>query len=664
MCGIAGIWWPGGRGQANAEEVASAMAARLNHRGPDARGVWADGGAGIAFGHARLAILDLSPAGAQPMVSASGRHIIVFNGEIYNHLELRRELEAAGSAPEWRGHSDTETLLALIEQHGLDEALVRSHGMFALGLWDRAERKLTLARDRIGEKPLYYGWAGDSLVFGSELKALRAVPDFEGRIDPRASALFLRFSYVPAPWSIYKGVFKLEPGTILEARTLPQAPPTSPLRPGDNYSSMSIRRYWCMNETLEAGAQNPITDRREAAVALEEVLRKSIRGQMLSDVPLGAFLSGGVDSSAAVALMQQESSRPVRTFTIGFEEADFNEAPYAAAVARHIGTDHSEMIVTEQEALGVIPTLPDLYDEPFADSSQIPTHLVCRVARAHVTVAISGDGGDELFGGYNRYFWGPRIWNRVAWLPGPLRRGLGRTVESLPVAALDSLSTIAANVTGRSASGVLHFGDKMHRLAHRLRTVRSEDELYRSLVSVWADKHLKHEGGATLLDDLLPSLGLMAGATDMMVQDMRTYLADDILCKVDRAAMGVSLETRAPFLDPRVIELSARIPMALKIEGSVGKMVLRDVLYRHVPRTLIERPKAGFGIPIGRWMRGPLRDWAESLLASDSADTNGMVDVTALRRAWADHQAGRRDESTRLWTVLMMKAWLESEAAR
>jgi asparagine synthase (glutamine-hydrolysing) len=661
MCGIAGIWWPGGQRQETAEAVASAMAARLHHRGPDARGVWADGAAGIALGHTRLSILDLSPAGAQPMASPSGRYVIVFNGEIYNHLDLRRDLEAAGAAPLWRGHSDTETLLALIERYGVVGALERANGMFAFGLWDRTERSLTLARDRIGEKPLYWGWAGRALVFASELKAVRAVPGFEPEMDARAASLFLRFSYVPAPWSIYRGVYKLEPGTILDVRGVPDAPPDHPLRPGDAYAGIDIQRYWSLRDTIEAGARDPITDRQEAADALEQVLRVAVRRQMLSDVPLGAFLSGGVDSSTVVALMQQESARPIRTFTIGFEEAAFNEAPFASAVARHLGTDHTERKVTERDALDVIPKLPEIYDEPFADSSQIPTHLVCHAARADVTVALSGDAGDELFGGYNRYFWGPGIWNRVAWLPWSVRCNLGRAIGAVPITAWDRLATLAA-VGGRRAGGVIHLGDKAHRLAHRMETIKNEAGLYRSLVSAWEWPQLRLEdartGAFTLLDDPLPVQGPVTVASDMMVQDLRTYLPDDILCKVDRAAMGVSLETRVPFLDADVIALSARIPLSLKINGTVGKQVLRDVLYRHVPRLLIERPKAGFGVPVGRWMRGPLREWADAHLKSGAGETDHLIDPLAVDRAWSDHQAGRRDETVKLWTLIMLKSWL------
>lgn len=438
MCGLAGFLDPSAADVDGMKRLAGRMADRLAHRGPDGSGAWAEGPA--ALGHRRLAIIDLSPAGAQPMTSANGRYVIAFNGEIYNHLEIRRQLEHAGAAPAWRGHSDTETLLAAAAHWGLDEALQRSLGMFALALWDRAERRLFLARDRLGEKPLYWGWAGKALVFGSELKALTAHPAVERDICRGALAQFMRFAYVPAPASIYRGIYKLEPGTILETDcAFPGRPPETPLRPQQRHGSLSIRRYWSLNEVIDAGARQPIRDEAEAIAELETALSRAIDRQMISDVPLGAFLSGGVDSSTICALMQARSSARVKTFTIGFENPAFNEAPHAAAVARHLSTDHTELTVTEREAREVIPDLPDLYDEPFADSSQIPTHLVCRAARSQVTVALSGDAGDELFGGYNRYFWGPRIWNRLAWMPLPLRQALGNLVSAIPVPAWDML---------------------------------------------------------------------------------------------------------------------------------------------------------------------------------------------------------------------------------
>lgn len=657
MCGLTGILAPQNQATEGLRHLVHAMTSPLVHRGPDAGDIWV--GDGIALGHRRLSILDLSPAGAQPMRSACGRYVVAYNGEIYNHLDLRRELDTVFAAPEWRGHSDTETLLAGIAHWGLDDTLSRAAGMFAIALWDRRDRRLSLARDRIGEKPLYWGWAGSSVVFGSELKALRAHPDFPRDICRQALAQYLRSAYVPAPRSIHPGVYKLEPGCILTIDGAPPAaPPHGPLRPGESHGSLSIRRYWSLNEMIEEGARSQFTSESEALSTVDEVLRQAVRRQMVADVPLGAFLSGGIDSSLIVALMQAQSSRSVQTFTVGFENPAFNEAPFAAAVARHLGTDHTELTVTETEAREVIPLLPDMYDEPFADSSQIPTHLVCKAARRTVTVALSGDAGDELFGGYNRYFWGPRIWQRLNWMPYPVRRGLGRGIAALPVNAWDRLG---AFIGGR----VTRPGDKAHRLAARLRDIRTMDDLYRSLVSEWPAEHMVlglGKAGQTLLDDPLPAVLDGDASARMMAQDMRTYLPDDILCKVDRAAMAISLETRVPFLDPDFLAASARLPTQMKIRDGQGKWALRQILYRHVPRDLIERPKTGFGIPVGEWLRGPLRSWAEDLLSEENLRRDGLIDPAPVRQAWAEHLSGRRDWTHRLWIILMLMAWRERVA--
>lgn len=652
MCGLTGVLLPEGQTAEGLPRLVQAMTSALVHRGPDAEGVWADDG--IALGHRRLSILDLSEAGAQPMHSACGRLVIVYNGEVYNHLDLRRALEAAGAAPDWKGHSDTETLLAGIIHWGLDETLNRASGMFAMAVWDRRERRLSLARDRIGEKPLYWGWAGRALVFGSELKALRQHPEFSRDVCRDALAQFLQFAYVPAPRSIHPGIYKLEPGCILEIDGAPPvAAPSQPLRPGDRHGSLAIRRYWSLNTAIETGAATQYTTEDEAIAQVDAALRQSVSQQMVADVPLGAFLSGGIDSSLIVALMQAQSSQAVRTFTIGFENAAFNEAPFAAAVAQHLGTQHSELIVTEAETREVIPMLPAMYDEPFADSSQIPTYLVSKAARSAVTVALSGDAGDELFGGYNRYFWGPRIWAKLDWMPHALRRGLGAAIGAVPLAAWDSVGTLTGGRVARP-------GDKAHRLAARLRDVRTIDDLYRSLVSEWPGDAMV--GGLdhpnrSILDDPLPSVLGGDAAARMMAQDMRTYLPDDILCKVDRAAMAVSLETRVPFLDPGVIAASARLPMAMKIRGDQGKWLLRQILYHHVPRELIERPKAGFGIPVGEWLRGPLRAWADDLLSEAALQRDGLIDPAPVLQAWREHLDGHRDWTHRLWIILMLQAW-------
>ena len=681
MCGITGFWAPDHQSAESLKNVARNMADSLRHRGPDDAGVWVDADRGLALGHRRLAILDLSPAGHQPMASSSGRYVVSFNGEIYNHLELRKDLdcdilgglastvvgsELSYGAPNviWRGHSDTETLLAGFERWGIEATLQRCVGMFAIALWDKHANTLTLARDRFGEKPIYYGWVGSdaakTFVFGSELKALRAYPGFVSRVSREALAQYLRFMYVPAPLSIYESIYKLEPGCLL---TLPG------LRHG-----IQITRWWSLADAVQAGARDPIEDEAEAVNLLEVQLGEAVRLQSLADVPLGAFLSGGVDSSAIVALMQKQSSFPVKTFTIGFEEAPYDESNYARAVAQHLGTLHSELYVTTADARNVIPQLPTMYDEPFADSSQIPTYLVSKAARQHVTVALSGDAGDELFGGYNRYFWGPRIWNRLAWIPSPVRKTLGSAIAALPTASWDILGA-PLNVLLPGAHGITRLGDKAHKLAERLRNVRDLDDLYTSLVTEWQvpSALVQQEIGSSFAMRDNEQLALGRGETSaavrespcidpverMMYRDIMTYLPDDILLKVDRAAMACSLETRVPFLDHRVAELAWRLPLHMKIRGNTGKWALREVLYKYVPRELIERPKMGFGIPVGMWLRGPLRDWAEALLDPVRMNRQGYLKPEPIQTVWQQHLKGHYDWTSRLWSVLMFQAWLE-----
>jgi asparagine synthase (glutamine-hydrolysing) len=679
MCGIAGFMDGGAKGGESRsplalQELAKGMAAALYHRGPDAEGAWADPQGGVALGHRRLAVLELSPAGAQPMPSAGGRFVIAFNGEIYNHMALREQLAAAGSVVAWRGHSDTETLLACFEHWGVEPTLQKTVGMFAIALWDVQCRTLHLARDRFGEKPLYYGWVGQgyerAFAFASELKALCAYPGFANPVSREALALYMRFTVVPAPHSIYQNIYKLEPGCLLSisAEALDMPAPAQPLRPPFRQSGLSLQRWWALADAVVVGAQSPLTDEVTALDMLEQRLAEAVRLQSLADVPLGAFLSGGIDSSAIVALMQQQASRPVKTFTVGFEEAGFDESPHARAVAQHLGTEHNELFVSAAEAQAVIAQLPSMYDEPFADSSQIPTHLVCKAARQQVTVALSGDAGDELFGGYNRYFWGPRIWNRLAWMPHPVRRALGATISSLPVAGWDALSR-PMNAMLPAGKGIARAGDKAHKLATRLHGVRDMDELYLSLVSEWQDPAQVVRGvagvrllePASLLADHLPAQGTEKSQLRMMYRDSLTYLPDDILCKVDRAAMAVSLETRVPFLDHRVAELAWQLPLDMKIRGNQGKWALRQVLYKHVPRELIERPKAGFAIPVGEWLRGPLRGWAESLLDERRLQDEGYFYPAPIRQKWAEHLSARRDHTASLWSVLMFQAWLEQQ---
>jgi asparagine synthase (glutamine-hydrolysing) len=689
MCGFTGFWGFGGQSNEVMNNVARHMADAMFNRGPDDVGAWTDAQAGIAIGHRRLAIMDLSSAGHQPMASKSGRFVIAFNGEIYNHLQMRQELEReegfassscnnykkfGGAA--WRGHSDTETLLAAFEQWGIETTLSKSLGMFAIALWDVHNHTLHLARDRIGEKPLYYGWTGSAnasaFVFGSELKALRAFPGFNNPVCREALAQYMRFMVVPAPRSIYQGVYKLEPGCLLSIRgVMPLAAPKLPVRPPGRYESLTVNRWWSLAESVQTGAQQLITDEGEALELLEQRLTDSVRLQSLADVPIGAFLSGGVDSSTIVALMQRQATSPVKTFTVGFEEAEFDESPHARAVAKHLGTDHTELFVTATEAQAIISNLPEMYDEPFADSSQIPTFLVCRTARQNVTVALSGDAGDELFGGYNRYFWGPRVWSKLGWLPYPLRWSLGVAISAMPVTGWDALSRPANALLG--GQGISRAGDKAHKLAARLRGVRDLDDLYFSLVSEWQDpaQVVRGDNGrsvvepSSLLNDPLPGCdlaGLANSPLRMMYQDSMMYLPDDILCKVDRAAMAVSLETRVPFLDHRVVELAWRLPLHMKMRGNTGKWALRQILYKHVPQKLIERPKAGFAIPIGQWLRGPLRPWAEALLDEARLKREGYFHSEPIRQAWSEHQTARRDHTAKLWAVLMFQSWLETNS--
>ena len=645
MCGFTGFFSQG-TPAGDAREIAKAMADRIAHRGPDDSGVWSDADSGITLAHRRLSIVDLSAAGHQPMLSGNGRWVLAYNGEIYNHLDMRKQLGAEGSAPDWRGHSDTETLLACIQAWGVDATLKRSVGMFAMALWDREERALWLARDRIGEKPLYYGWQGNTFLFGSELKALRAHPSFNASVDRGALALLLRHNYVPGPHSIYDGIHKLPPGTWLKMDAgRREAEPVA---------------FWSLSEIAEDGFANPFTGSDSEAVdALEVHLGKAVRGQMMADVPLGALLSGGIDSSLITALMQAGSTRPVRTFTIGFDEKEYDEAVHARAVAAHLGTEHTEMRLSANDALALIPQLPEMYDEPFADSSQLPTHLVMKLARQHVTVALSGDAGDEFFGGYNRYFMGPKVWKRIGWMPAPARRAVGAALTSLPAAAINRAFSPLAN-----AAGIALPGDKAHKLGRRLREVRSLDDLYAGLVTEWPDAAgmvINSDIPGNLVDDRERWPRLADPVARMMALDGLTYLPDDILVKVDRASMAVSLETRAPFLDRDVMEFAWSLPMSMKLRDGKGKWILRQLLDRHVPRELFERPKMGFGIPLDEWLRGPLREWAESLLAEDRLRREGYFNPQQIRATWVRHLRGDASFGYRLWSVLMFQAWLECQ---
>ncbi|WP_375272190.1 asparagine synthase (glutamine-hydrolyzing) [Sphingomonas sp.] len=654
MCGIAGLI---ARDGADADLVTTIRVATdaIAHRGPDDHGTWIDKGARVALGHRRLSIIDLSSAGHQPMQSADARYVLVFNGEIYNHADLRRELESAGTAPVWRGHSDTETLLAAIAAWGLGDALRRATGMFALALWDKAERRLWLARDRFGEKPLYYGWCAAGFAFASELKAIRALPGFDNSVAGDAVGLLLSYGSIPAPLSIHRGIFKLLPGTLLGVPTaitdLRWGEPLSTFQPG----GVVFERWYDYPAVVLDGAAHPFTDQHDAIGELEHALQAAVARQLVADVPVGTFLSGGVDSSLITALAARAASKPVRTFSIGFGETGYDEAPFARAVATHLGTDHHELYVTPGQAQQLVPALPALYDEPFADDSALPTYLVSRFARGSVTVALSGDAGDELFGGYNRHRAFPKVWRNASRLPAPLRRlGLGGAA-ALPPALWRALAR------GGRAPQV---ADKLHRLL----SITGEAGDFAGLTSGFLDLWHGEPAPATAYStayqterrDLFARLAALPLETQIMAADAMGYLPDTILTKVDRAAMAVGLEGRIPFLDPQVAAIAARVPVAMKFGPRGGKQILRELLDRHVPRALIDRPKAGFTAPIGQWLRGPLRDWAEDLLAT-SALTAAGLNPTPIRRRWSEHVTGVRDHAESLWAVLMLQAWLAAQ---
>lgn len=646
MCGIAGVWSFSDFDLSR--EVLPRMTAAISHRGPDSDGHWFDAVAGIALGHRRLAIVDLSPAGHQPMASASGRFMLVFNGEIYNHAALRRELEQTGHHFAWRGHSDTETLLAGIEIWGFEETLKRCIGMFAIALWDRESRSLQLARDRLGEKPLYYGWQGKHFFFASELSALKAHPAFKPELNQQAIALMMRHNYIPAPYSIYQGIRKLTPGTHLTVSAgTREAEPVS---------------YWRAYDVMVNGLANPFTGNPPEAVdALEKLLMDAVGRQMVADVPLGAFLSGGIDSSTIVALMQAQSDRPVQTFTIGFNEKDYNEAVHARAVAKHLGTQHTEWYVTPQDALAVIPKLPSIYSEPFSDSSQIPTYLVSQLASQNVTVSLSGDAGDELFSGYNRYSQTHKFWKYISRVPTPFRRLATSGITSLSPNQWNTLCSplmtlMPARMARRNIGGLAH-------KAAGLLAFDSINDLYRNMVSHWEPSGLllSSEEPQTAITNST-SIPVCDDIQRMMGLDTISYLPDDILCKVDRAAMAHSLETRVPMLDHHVVEFAWRLPLDMKIRDGLGKWPLRQVLYKHVPKSLIERPKMGFGVPIDSWLRGPLKDWAENLLDERRLYEQGIFKPEPIRKKWEEHLSGKSSWQYLLWDVLMFQAWIEKQS--
>lgn len=643
MCGIYGTW-----SEDDASWLPSFLKTAgsvLSHRGPDHQGDWYDPAAQVGFGHRRLAILDLSPHGDQPMRSVDGRYVITFNGEIYNFSILKADLMKRGHY--FRGESDTEVLLAAFCEWGIDAAVQKFVGMFAFALWDSKTRKLTLARDRLGEKPLYYGWINSTFIFGSELKVFQTHPHWHGKLDRQALALFLRYSYVPAPHSIFQGVYKLLPGTLLYLESAHSQPTPQP--------------YWSMADAVQQGQQHPFIGSRVAAIdQLDALLQSTIQQQMVADVPLGAFLSGGIDSSTVVALMQAQSSQPIKTFTIGFQETAYDEAKSAQAIAHYLGTDHTELYVTPAQTQAVIPYLPTLYDEPFADPSQLPTFLIAQLAKQQVTVSLSGDGGDEIFGGYNRYLWADRLWRRVACLPRSIRQGIANILTHYSPKFWDqlwhNLPFLPTQLQQRLP------GEKLHKLARALDAVKPE-ELYAHLVSHWYDPAAIVQG----IEQVNPLLANLPNPWSpnhnfiewMMYVDTQMYLPGDILTKVDLAAMGVSLETRIPFLDHRVVAFAQTLPLSYKVYRGQGKWLLRQVLYRHIPSELIDRPKMGFGVPISDWLRGPLRNWTEDMLNANRLKQQGFLDPDMIRKAWLVHLSGVQNLQYPLWNVLCFQSWLE-----
>ncbi len=648
MCGFAGFFGYGHLQVNDVPTTSQHMGNAIMHRGPDDSGFWSDNSSQIALVHRRLSILDLSSAGHQPMVSNCGRYVLVYNGEIYNHDELRIALDKERASCSWVGHSDTETLLEAVSYWGIEGTLTRLNGMFAFALWDKLERKLILARDRMGEKPLYYGRCGSSFLFGSELKALKAHPAWCAEIDRNSLALYLRHSFIPAPWSIYSGIHKLPPAHYLVIE-------------GTGNNIGAPRCYWNLGLVALNGQQQPWDEDEEPVNALDQYLRDAVKRRMISDVPLGAFLSGGFDSSTVVALMQAQSNQAIRTFSIGFDEKSFNEAHHAKSVADYLGTQHTEMYVTSAQALSVIPNLPLIYDEPFADSSQIPTYLVSKLARSGVTVSLSGDGGDELFYGYKRYEFASRVWSLLKLLPPSFGDPLSQTL--CRISSNSSVLSLAQKLFPEGF-GVTKLADRITKFADLL-GYTDRNSLYQSLLSDNKEPNKLVLGASehtTLLSANIQSPKLPGLREQMMYIDQMMYLPDCILAKVDRASMAVGLEARVPLLDHNLVEFAWRLPTRYKYKGGNGKWLLRQVLYRYVPEKLMNRPKMGFGVPIEQWLRGPLRPWAEDLLDESLLRKQGYLNPKPISQMWNEHLTGKRRWHRQLWCILMFQAWLKVNA--
>jgi asparagine synthase (glutamine-hydrolysing) len=648
MCGFTGFI--GNYHPEKSRKILQKMSSTIVHRGPDDEGYYSIDDLGVNMSFRRLAILDLTQSGHQPMCSHSGRYIISFNGEIYNYQSLRNQLNKEFAGITWQGSSDTEVLLCLIERHGLTKALTKCIGMFAVALFDKKLQKMYFARDRFGEKPLYYGWVEDNFVYGSELSSIKKFPRFQKIICKKALGLYLNYSYVPAPMCIYENIFKVEPGQII---SLPVA-----IAEQKNIKS---EFYWIRKKEIINAKNNLFSSYEEGLSTLSQALRESVELQMISDVPLGAFLSGGIDSSLIVSMMQENSINPIKTFTIGFEDKEFDESPFAKSIAKHLQTDHTEVILDEQDAIDVIPIIPEIYSEPFADSSQIPTFLVSKIAKLNVTVSLSGDGGDELFGGYNRYFWGKKIWSKISWAPFVVRNLTGKILHSVPSGLYNQMESVLN--TSAKGKGIHSLAGKVKRLSQKLQYIDSTQSLYTSLCTEWNDVNSildesYHNSDNSQLK--FKTTEALSDIENMMQWDLESYLKEDILTKVDRAAMANSLETRAPFLDLGVANAAWRMPEAFLVSDFQGKLPLKSLLERYVPRELFERPKAGFGIPIGQWLKGPLHEWASELLAEKALTEEGIFNAAAVSRIWGDHNSGAADNTVKLWNILMFRSWMQN----
>ena len=660
MCGISGFLCTDKKKFFNNLDNLNSIKDLLRHRGPDDDGIWHNDDELVAFAHTRLSIQDLSSAGHQPMKSYSERYLMVYNGEIYNHLDLRDKLKSFFPNIIWKGKSDTETLLTSFDLWGIEKTLSLCSGMFSIAVWDLLKKELILIRDRFGEKPLYFGLVNDNFIFGSELKVFKKILKFDNEISRESLNLFLRFAYVPAPRSIYKNIYKLLPGTMLKITRDHLNKIIS--NEGNSYEKFKINKWWNAKEVFNTQSTKIYSNEKKAIKDTEEVLTQSIKSQLISDVPVGTFLSGGIDSTIVSTLMQKNLSTKIKTFTIGFENKYYDESLYAKKIAKYLGTEHNELILSQSETLNIIPTLHKVYDEPFADSSQIPTVLISQFAKDKITVALTGDGGDELFGGYNRYIFAKNFWKMMSIFPFSLRKGFAQSLEVLPVDFLNKFNFIFNII---SKSKVSFFGDKVSKFSHKMKFVKNLDDLFLSLLSTHQNPNslvLNSQDDSMQIFNYKENLNYSDYESFMMFVDSQTYLSDDILCKVDRAAMSVSLETRVPFLDKNVVEHAWRIPANMKIRNKEGKWILKQILNKYIPRNYTERPKMGFGIPLGDWLRDKLKDWSETLLEENKLKNQGYFNYLEVKKLWNEHQSKKRDWSGVLWPILIFQSWLEENS--